>query len=99
MPVSHSRPPPGAAQSAATRVLSSFSLHSPSFCLRSNATTLIFFPLRTAAGAVPARSTSTDAQRGGLFKAQFAGPCSHHFDWNTAESVLDLRDEGVIFQA
>ena len=36
---------------------------------------------------------------GGLFKAQLAGPCPHDFDWNTAEPVLDLRDERVIFQA
>src|SRR5207247_879885 len=36
---------------------------------------------------------------GGLFKAQLAGPCAHNFGWNTAEPVLDLRDERVIFQA
>src|SRR6266550_1582395 len=36
---------------------------------------------------------------GGLFKAQLAGPCSHDYGWNTAEPVLDLRDERVIFQA
>src|SRR5258707_6476453 len=36
---------------------------------------------------------------GGRFKAQLAGPRAHNVGWNTAEAVLDLRDEGVIFQA
>jgi hypothetical protein len=35
----------------------------------------------------------------GLFKAQFIRPRAHDFGWNTAEPVLNLRNERVIFQA
>ena len=35
---------------------------------------------------------------GALFKTQLTGPCTNQFSWNTAKAVLNLRNEGVIFE-
>ena len=32
------------------------------------------------------------------FKTQLGGPCRHDFSWNAAKPVLNLRDEGVVFE-